>query len=74
MPKGPPKKAKWSSSDDATLIATLHAERAKGNQADNSWKATTWTACEKALVGSEVSVEEIAIPSVSWARSLGAGT
>ncbi|GLB45524.1 putative myb/SANT-like DNA-binding domain containing protein [Lyophyllum shimeji] len=49
-----PKKAKWSSADDATLIATLHDERAKGNQADNSWKASTWTACEKALAGSEV--------------------
>ncbi|KAF8327693.1 hypothetical protein F5887DRAFT_827969, partial [Amanita rubescens] len=47
-------KARWSSSDDATLTATLHAERAKGNQADNSWKATTWTACEKALARSEV--------------------
>ncbi|EKM76254.1 hypothetical protein AGABI1DRAFT_131571 [Agaricus bisporus var. burnettii JB137-S8] len=49
-----PQNAKWSSSCDATLIDTLKIEQAKGNQADNSWKACVWTACEKALEGSEV--------------------
>ncbi|KIL63009.1 hypothetical protein M378DRAFT_107808 [Amanita muscaria Koide BX008] len=52
-PKGPPKNAKWSSSCDAILIDTLRLEQAKGNQADNSWKACVWTACEKSLEGSE---------------------
>ena len=52
-PCTPPKKAKWTSADDVTLIVTLQDEQAKGNQADNSWKAVVWTACEQALTGSE---------------------
>jgi hypothetical protein len=49
-----PKKAKWLSSDDATLIKTLQDEQEKGNQADNNWKKVVWTACEHALAGSEL--------------------
>ncbi|KAG5640940.1 hypothetical protein DXG03_006596 [Asterophora parasitica] len=50
----PPKKAKWSSANNATLVMTLQAEQDRENQADNSWKASVWTTCEKALAGSEV--------------------
>ncbi|GLB43985.1 putative myb/SANT-like DNA-binding domain containing protein [Lyophyllum shimeji] len=53
-PLKPPKKAKWSSADDATLVATLHEEQAKGHQSDTGWKAVTWAACQKALEGSEL--------------------
>lgn len=52
--KPPKKKAKWTSSNDAILVETLKTEQAKGNQSDNGWKASVWTACEKALAGSEV--------------------
>lgn len=51
--KGPPKKAKWSIADDNTLIETLKAQQAAGNQADNNWKKVVWVAAQEALVGSE---------------------
>ncbi|XP_006453745.1 hypothetical protein AGABI2DRAFT_41096, partial [Agaricus bisporus var. bisporus H97] len=52
-PKNSPKNAQWSASCDTTLIDTLQHEQDKGNQADNSWKACVWTACEVALRDSE---------------------
>jgi hypothetical protein len=50
----PPKKAKWSAADDATLIEALKQQARLGNQADNSWKQVVWTAAETALRGSEL--------------------
>ncbi|KAG6874441.1 hypothetical protein C0992_007716 [Termitomyces sp. T32_za158] len=51
--KKPPTRAKWSSADDATLIEVLKEQQARGNQADNNWKAVVWTEAEKALARSE---------------------
>ena len=51
--KGPPKKAKWSTGDDNTLIEVLKAQQAAGNQADNNWKKVVWVAAEQSLAGSE---------------------
>ncbi|KAG5639913.1 hypothetical protein DXG03_002478 [Asterophora parasitica] len=45
--------AKWTSADDTTLIDGLKHQQAKGNEADNNWKAVVWTEAEKALAGSE---------------------
>ncbi|KAF9442365.1 hypothetical protein P691DRAFT_623892, partial [Macrolepiota fuliginosa MF-IS2] len=50
---GPPKKAKWCTLCDGILLETLKKEAAAGNQADNSWKRSVWTACEAALAGQE---------------------
>src|SRR4051794_35469681 len=51
--KGPPKKAKWTASDDSVLLDVLKAQQAAGNQANNNWKKCVWTAAETALAGSE---------------------
>ena len=48
-----PKKAVWTSSDDATLVQNLVEQQAAGNQADNNWKSVVWNACIQALAGSE---------------------
>ena len=53
-PKAPPKQAKWSSADDATLIQVLTDQQAAGNQADNSWKRCVWQAACTELAGSEL--------------------
>ena len=39
---GPPKKARWSSADDNTLVQILIAQQAAGNQADGGWKAVVY--------------------------------
>ncbi|KAJ8594106.1 hypothetical protein M405DRAFT_730329 [Rhizopogon salebrosus TDB-379] len=52
-PKAPPKQAKWSSANDATLIQVLTEQQAAGNQADNSWKGCVWQVASKELAGSE---------------------
>ena len=53
-PKAPPKQAKWSSADDATLIQVLTDQQAARNQADNSWKGCVWQAACTELAGSEL--------------------
>lgn len=45
--------SKWTDADDATLVQTLTKEKADGNWGDNNPKKCAWTACEKALRGSE---------------------
>jgi hypothetical protein len=52
--KKPPRNAKWTTADDATLVATLREQQAAGNQADSGWKACVWVAAAQALAGSEV--------------------
>jgi len=54
LPAPPAKKAIWTARDDATLVQCLIEQQALGNQADNSWKKVTWTACAEALAGSEL--------------------
>lgn len=51
--RGLPKKARWSTVDDNTLVDVLNTQQAAGNQADNSWKKVVWIAAEQALAGSE---------------------
>lgn len=51
----PPKKATtketvcWSAAEDACLMRVLRQEKDNGNQSDNGWKSSVWTACEAAL-------------------------
>ena len=45
--------AKWSDADDALLVATMTTQKADSYWGDNNPKAVVWTACEKALAGSE---------------------
>ncbi|KAH7905762.1 hypothetical protein BJ138DRAFT_1227040 [Hygrophoropsis aurantiaca] len=51
--KKTPRNAKWTTADDATLVATLREQQAAGNQADSGWKASVWVAAAQALAGSE---------------------
>ena len=52
-PKAPPKQAKWSTADNATLIQVLTDQQAAGNQADNAWKGSVWQVASQELAGSE---------------------
>lgn len=53
-PPKPPKQAKWSGEDDATLIQVLIEQQAAGNQSDNGWKSCVWQAAMEQLAGSEL--------------------
>lgn len=47
-------RARWTDATDAIMVTTLRAQKAEGNMTDNaSWKSDAWTACERALAGSE---------------------
>ncbi|KAJ7348037.1 hypothetical protein DFH08DRAFT_960400 [Mycena albidolilacea] len=49
-----PKRAPWRTTSDAKPIGQLSAEKAAGNQTNNAgWHQAAWTACGKALEGSE---------------------
>lgn len=48
-----PDNTRWSSADEATLVATLKECRKEGMQADSGWKPTAWTKCVEALKDSE---------------------
>src|SRR5258708_6467658 len=52
-PKAPPKQAKWSAVDNATLIQVLTDQQAAGNQAENAWKGSVWQAASQELANSE---------------------
>ena len=45
--------AKWSSADEATLVATLVQQKALAIWADNNPKPAAYAACVEALRGSE---------------------
>jgi len=45
--------SKWSEADDALLVETMTLQKAEGGWGDNNPKPIAWTACEKALAGSE---------------------
>ncbi|KAJ7760868.1 hypothetical protein DFH07DRAFT_957399 [Mycena maculata] len=48
------KRSRWNTDCDAILIAQFIAEKAAGNQTDNAgWHQAAFTACAKALAGSE---------------------
>ncbi|KAF8177561.1 hypothetical protein K438DRAFT_1480586, partial [Mycena galopus ATCC 62051] len=42
-------RVRWSSTDDAKLVATLTTAKANGLQADSSWKPLVWQQCTDAL-------------------------
>jgi hypothetical protein len=67
--------AKWTSSDEATLIATLMTEKVRTNWADNNPKPTTFAACVKALKGSEETSggapKGIAVIKARWQKVCG---
>jgi hypothetical protein len=48
-----PDVTKWNSADEATLVATLIAQKNQGNWGDNNPKPSVYTQCVAALAGSE---------------------
>ncbi|KZT20131.1 hypothetical protein NEOLEDRAFT_1025532, partial [Neolentinus lepideus HHB14362 ss-1] len=43
------KKAIWMVKDDEIIVRVLGEEKMKGNQSDNGWKKSVWTAVLRAL-------------------------
>jgi hypothetical protein len=42
-------RVRWTSADDALIVATLTAAKANGLQADSGWKPVVWQRCADAL-------------------------
>lgn len=44
-----PKRAKWTSGDDAALVLALREQAIAGNQSDNGFKSSAWAAAATAV-------------------------